>query len=605
MVRNSELWATVVLTTLVATATMGALSRDDLSPAALALLPKGDVVRVVTTQGKTLQGEIERETETSVKIRINTGRMSYPKTVLKSAITTREVLPLDDFFAEALLPIKLDNYASMDLAFYEENIALFDEFISRCRLHTSIQDVRTKRNAFEEERKMVKVGMQKIQGDWYAPIAAAVKQFDMIGELMEKAIKHYPGVETDGFRGSKKVQAKYDELDDERRAIARGLPEIVTERIPLAIKTKNFDEAAEEVTAFLNFYLFRVIEAETGRRGSLQTGSVIAQMDFGYITRLERQIVEAYALSVKNAQPPAKGMQPGMTFIPGGYFLMGDEKAKPGQDNFPMRIIKLSPYLIDTHEVSNKAYREFVEHTTSTGDSSMEHPDAPPLKDHTPGGWSQNHLNGDDQPVVGVDWFDAYAYATWKGKRLPTEAEWEMAARSRDGRELPWDKDPTAATFVNSARGRLLMADEIDVQNPKPRRKQTTMEKLKGIEPPPPPKTKLPFKTWPANSPIPPQADMADFADLLKPTSPYGLMHLPGNVAEWVSDYYAPKAYYSAPLENPTGPEEGQARVYRGGSYGLRDEAELKTFRRFKGVGRVTVGRNQHIVGFRCAAPLP
>jgi formylglycine-generating enzyme required for sulfatase activity len=293
-----------------------------------------------------------------------------------------------------------------------------------------------------------------------------------------------------------------------------------------------------------------------------------------------------------------------MAFIPGGYFLMGDEDAKPGNDSFPMRIIRLDPYLIDKVEVTNKAYREFVDYAKSTGDSSMEHPDAPPLKDHTPAGWSQASFAGDDQPVVGVDWFDAYAYAKWRGKRLPTEAEWEMAARSRDGRVWPWDKDPVAPTFVNTPKGRILLAEEIDLENPKPRRKQTMMEKVKGIEPPAPPKTKLPTKTWPVDSPIPPQADMDDFADMITPTSPYGLMHLPGNAAEWVSDYYSPRAYYDAPLQNPTGAEDGSDHVFRGGNFTSRTQDELKTFVRSKGTGRLKSRSRLPYVGFRCAKSL-
>lgn len=601
-----------------------AVSRADLSPEAKALLPKGNMVRVVTTSGKTLEGMVQSETEKTLTIRITTGRIPYPKPIAKADIAERELLGMDDLFAEALLNLKLDGAKSFDLAIYDRSIALFDEFLRHCATHGRAMDIRERLAAFKAERTKVQVGMKKIEGTWYAPIAAAIYEFDVITDLMEALMKRFKGVEEHDYRGPPKARAKFSDLDRQRRAIARELPQKVTERIPLAIKTQHFDEAAEEVTAFLNFYLFRVVESEAERSKALRIGSAISQMDFGFITRLERQIVDAYSKTVEDRTPPASGAAPQMQYIPGGYFLMGDEQAKPGQDAFPMRIIRLSPFLIDKHEVTNREYRKFVDYVKASGDSSMEHPDAPPLKDHTPAGWQEANLSADNQPVVGVDWYDAYAYAKWRGKRLPTEAEWEMAARGRDGRvypwkeqakstanrdntDTPWQSSVSPEAFVNGPRGRDLLAKEIDKLYPKPVPKQSVMDKLKGLTPPAPPRTRLPLQTWPATSPLPTQAKHEDFEALIHSTSPYGLLHLPGNAAEWVNDFYAPKAYYDAPIDNPQGPPTGKTHVYRGGDYASRDRdrTDLATFRRFNAAGRVKADRRHHFLGFRCAKSLP
>ena len=190
-----------------------------------------------------------------------------------------------------------------------------------------------------------------------------------------------------------------------------------------------------------------------------------------------------------------------MVLIPAGEFWMGSEDG--GSDEKPRRRVYLDAFYIDRYEVTNAHYGRFMQ---ATGRGA-------------PSEWNSTSFNGPTQPVVGVDWHDAEAYCKWAGKRLPTEAEWEKAARGTDGRKYPWGDqwDPSRA---NSSESKLA-------------------------------------KTAPVGS---------------YPTgvSPYGAHDMAGNVWEWVADWYDANYYQRAPSRNPKGPESGQARALRGGSWFFR-----------------------------------
>lgn len=100
--------------------------------------------------------------------------------------------------------------------------------------------------------------------------------------------------------------------------------------------------------------------------------------------------------------------------------------------------LKVGSFKIDKTEVTNAQYAQFLKYLSDSGDRTFCHPAQPPEKNHIPDHWNDPLFNQPLQPVVGIDWYDAYAYASWTGKRLPTEEEWELAATGGDGRIYPW-----------------------------------------------------------------------------------------------------------------------------------------------------------------------
>ncbi len=144
--------------------------------------------------------------------------------------------------------------------------------------------------------------------------------------------------------------------------------------------------------------------------------------------------------------------------IPGGKFITGGEddkdlpllrlmrKYREGIDLEKQiwpepREIFLDDYFIDQYEVTNAEYKVFLSYINRTNDHRHCHPNEPKNKDHTPAYWNDPNFNRSDQPVVGIDWYDAYAYANWAGKQLPTPEQWEKAGRGTDGFLYPWGNE--------------------------------------------------------------------------------------------------------------------------------------------------------------------
>jgi eukaryotic-like serine/threonine-protein kinase len=215
-----------------------------------------------------------------------------------------------------------------------------------------------------------------------------------------------------------------------------------------------------------------------------------------------------------------------MAYVPGGEFLMGNDHGDSYEQ--PAHRVVVRPFYIDIHEVTCAEYAVFVNRTGHK----------------TPESWGTTICpKGSEQwPVTGVDWFDASAYASWKGGRLPTEEEWEFAARGTDGRRFPWGNEwrPNAANAGESSTGSLIAVG-----------------------------------SYPEGK------------------SPFGLMDMAGNAWEWTSSNL--QAYPEGKLpEEP----EGQRRVIRGGSWVKDSSPEWTTT--YRGFAAPAAGNDYTKIGFRC-----
>jgi formylglycine-generating enzyme required for sulfatase activity len=220
-----------------------------------------------------------------------------------------------------------------------------------------------------------------------------------------------------------------------------------------------------------------------------------------------------------------------MVYVPSGKFTMGSDSGDP--DESPVHTVYLDGFWIDRTEVTNAAFQKCVASGVCSKPISPSH-----SRDTY-----YNNPEYADYPVIYMNHYDAEGYCRWVGKRLPTEAEWEKAARGTDGRSWPWGNtfDP----------GKLALG---------------------------------------------PGDDTARVGSNPAGASPYGVLDMAGNALEWVADWYALDYYAESPERNPQGPATGLDNVLRGGRW-WDAESDLRPTKRWH------LGSNTRTayLGFRCA----
>jgi formylglycine-generating enzyme required for sulfatase activity len=265
-------------------------------------------------------------------------------------------------------------------------------------------------------------------------------------------------------------------------------------------------------------------------------GAASERDDSDAIGKVNQQLATAQRealqeLAQRGVLPPE-----GMVLIPAGEFLMGAEDGLP--DARPPHRTHLSSYWIDKYEVTNAQYRLCVQSGVCSSPKDSKAFADPQRAQH---------------PVTNLTWGQARTFCQWSGRRLPTEAEWEKAARGTDGRRYPWGNS------VEVIRSRL--------------KDQDIKASSNGT---------IPVGSQPET------------------VSPYGVFDLVGNAWEWVKDWYAEDFYATAPSHDPQGPLRGSFRVLRGGDWS-QSPLELRTS--YRAWDEMTYWGPT--LGFRCAADVP
>ncbi len=234
------------------------------------------------------------------------------------------------------------------------------------------------------------------------------------------------------------------------------------------------------------------------------------------------------------------GLAP-MVLVPTGEFMMGarQDDTMAAKDERTVHAVHLDAFHIDQYEVTTARYARFLHET----------------KRQTPKYWSdQIPQRYGNKPVIGVDWNDANGYCVWAGRRLPTEAEWEKAARGTDQRLYPWGNEEPSQQRANFDHCCDFNIYEV----------------------------------------------LTDVGSFEGGKSPYDVYDMAGSVWEWVADWYDGDYYDKSPERNPTGPSSGEKRVLRGGAWDST-QAYVRSADRLK----LSPTFRHDNIGFRCARDGP
>jgi formylglycine-generating enzyme required for sulfatase activity len=580
-----------------------ALKRSELSEAAKALVPDtGEVTVVRMRDGKTWEGAVMTDAPDKLFLKVaRSGGITSTMELLKTDIMSRDIKDITPVLFAKLMEIKLNSDTALTESEYKSNIALFEEFITKCPRHPELDQIKKLKDSFSEEYESVQKGLKKVGSKWSTPVVGTVREFNLLTEQIDEIAKR------PDFRDNPKAKEFQAALIEKRRTTVRNLPGLLQAQVPKFIEARAFDDAVSEMDAFIKFWNQQVVALEG------PAVEVMKGMDFDVMLKMQDRIMDGYKKAgMDKLIPKDAPKEQDMVYIPGGYFLMGERGVAPTNDTFPLHIVYVSPFLIGKYEVSNEEYRKFVAYVKKTGDSSFEHPSAPLMKKHDAKVETMPGLNHDKQPVMGVDWYDAYAFCKWKGYRLPTEAEWEKAARGTDDRKFQWGDGSPVECQVNHRPARAFMAQEMDRQNPPMAPAPAGGCSCVKEDLPPPPPTSIPDETWFVDAWMPRQALDAIKNECLLWDKTYtnacGLMHMAGNAAEWVADLYDPKFYANSPVNDPLNDKTGKVHVFRGGSYLADSVEEFRVTRRgFPKDAKMESGCNsagKPMIGFRVAKDL-
>jgi formylglycine-generating enzyme required for sulfatase activity len=266
--------------------------------------------------------------------------------------------------------------------------------------------------------------------------------------------------------------------------------------------------------------------------------------------------------------PPTPACPVGMVYVPGGQFFMGSDDGLPMEK--PSHNVKLAPFCIDIYEVTTAKYLACSDQGKCKRASKTNEWDgitAQERKSYDPLCNIIDPATHAQYPINCVDWERADTFCRAAGERLPTEAEWEFAARGSDGRQYPWGDEAPAPKYLNACGAECLAWGKAH------RTEEKAMYKADD--------------GWPNTAPV---------GSFPAGKSRYGLMDVVGNVWEWVGDWY--EAYPKGEANDPKGPATGKARVIRGGAWNGAEPSWVRpTFRYMNDPATAS-----HGVGFRCAA---